>query len=245
MELPAQRRRRTARRPVGTRLVQGFAVPILLAGVAILFARPSSAQQQPIRFNHQVHVKQMTCIFCHRFYETREVAGRPELFRCMLCHAYPVSENPEAMKLRQFADQHQPLAWVRLTRLPPFVRFSHQRHVVAGKIACAACHGDIADATAPPTAPLVSISMNFCLNCHRSKAVQLDAGGLQALKADNLAAGVVAALQEVEHKRFHSSGDLLAAVSQSVSLGDAELRLIAGQVRPADPVTTDCFACHR
>lgn len=245
MELPGERRSRPAQRPAGTRLVQVLAVPIVLAGVMILCARPSSAQQQPIQFNHQVHVKQMTCIFCHRFYETREVAGRPELFRCMLCHAYPVSESPEAKKLRQFADERQPLAWVRLTRVAPFVRFSHQRHVVAGKVACAACHGDIARTTAPPAAPLVPISMNFCLNCHRSKAVQLDASAVQTLKADNLATGLVEALQDVEHKRFHSSGDLLAAVSQLAPLGDAERRLIAGQVRPADPVTTDCFACHR
>jgi hypothetical protein len=222
-------------------------VLLLLLSTLLTCPQVGSAQSQPIQFNHQIHVKQMTCVFCHRFYETREIAGRPELSRCMLCHAYPVSSSPEANKLRTFASERRQLTWVRLTRVAPFVRFSHQRHVAIGKVDCVACHGDIARATRPPTSPLVTISMQLCLDCHRAKALQLDAKALQALQAENLSKDTAEALQTLEHKRFRSSGDLLKAVAESAGRtpSDADQRLITGQLHQADPVTTDCFACHR
>lgn len=218
-----------------------------LSGVFLLGALSVATAEQPIQFNHRVHVNQMTCIFCHRLYETREMAGRPELFRCMLCHAYPVSKSPEAQKLHTLAGKERELAWIRLTRVAPFVRFSHQRHVVVGKVDCAACHGDIAQSTQPPSAPLVPINMQLCLDCHRAKMLQLAPDVLRALQSEQLSKHLLAAVKSLEGKRFRSSAELLGTLAKvsGAAPTEADDRLITGQLRPAKPVTTDCFACHR
>jgi predicted CXXCH cytochrome family protein len=224
-----------------------------IGGVAMLLGFlfvPNSirpAPPQPVQFGHEAHVKLMACDFCHRLYETSEMAGRPELFRCMLCHAYPVTDKPEAQHLRALAEQGRPLPWVRLTRLLPFVRFSHQRHVVVGQVDCQSCHGDIAQAAAPPRAPLVSITMQFCLDCHRAKAQQLAPGAVKTLQADALDAELLEAVQALARKRFQSPAELRAALTRSAGQApmDADAQRIAGLLRPANPVTTDCFACHR
>ncbi len=224
-----------------------LAVAVVLAGILYLPGPSGTAARQPIQFNHQVHTKVTGCAFCHRDVETREVAGKPELFRCMLCHAYVTSTGPEVNKLQEFAQRGQALPWIRQTRLLPFVRFSHQRHVVVGKVECKSCHGNIAQATVPPAQPLVTINMQFCLDCHRSKALQLSAGALQALKAGNLSQDVLGAVKDLEHQRFASSADLLAAVKRIAGSvpSEADKRRIVDQLHPAKPVTTDCFACHR
>ena len=95
MQLP------TVRSPVRAALLSLLRLGAFLLGLAALAGMLQAgallaAPQQPIAFNHQVHVKQMACVFCHRFYETREFAGRPEVSRCMLCHAYPVTKSPRS-----------------------------------------------------------------------------------------------------------------------------------------------------
>ncbi len=223
------------------------AMLLLLVSALITPTHAVPAPRQPVEFSHQVHVKRMTCIFCHRLYETQEVAGRPEVFRCMLCHRAEVTPDPEAKKLRALAEQHRPLAWVRLTRVPPFVRFSHQRHVAIGKVDCVACHGEIAQTTAPPAAPLISISMQFCLDCHRSPKLQLSAESVQALNGQDLQQRLLRAASELQHKRFGSSAALLESLSQQTGgpLSERERQAVSREIHPAAPVTTDCFACHR
>jgi predicted CXXCH cytochrome family protein len=246
MQLPIVRPRYRA---AGSSFAFKLAVTLLFLTGVVGLALPGTAQAgpaQPISFNHQVHVKQMTCIFCHRLYESREMAGRPELSRCMLCHAYPVSKSPEADKLRALAAKQEQIPWVRLTRVQPFVRFSHQRHVVVGKVECVSCHGDIAATTVPPRDPLVAINMQLCLDCHTSKTVQLAPGAPQALKAQNLRKRVLDEVLELERKRFHSSQEFLAKITRVAGpLSQAEERMVARQLHPARPVSTDCFACHR
>jgi predicted CXXCH cytochrome family protein len=230
---------------------RALAAPLLLGsivlGAGILPAGVRAGTPQPVQFNHRVHVQRMTCIFCHRFYETRENAGRPELSRCMLCHSAEVSASPEAQKLRVLAQQHRPLAWVRLTQFAPYVRFSHQRHVAVGKVDCGSCHGAIAQTEAPPPAALIAISMQLCIDCHRSPALQLTAESVQALKSGSLNSRLREALQELEHKRFGSSSEALAAVSQRAggALSEQDRQAIKAELHPAPAVSTDCFACHR
>jgi predicted CXXCH cytochrome family protein len=221
---------------------------LLVSGIsALVLAGPlHAAPAQPIKFNHQVHVKQMTCIFCHQLYETREIAGRPELSRCMLCHAYPVSKSPEVEHLRDFAAKKAEIPWVRLTRVQPFVRFSHQRHIVVGKVECVSCHGEIAATTAPPRSPLVTINMQLCLDCHTARTVQLAPGAAQALKAENLRRALLDSVQVMQRKRFHSGEEFLTRISQLAGpLSEAEARQVTRQLHPATKVSTDCFACHR
>lgn len=223
------------------------ALVALVAGTYYFAIPPAQAARQPIAFNHQVHVKLLNCDFCHAYYATREVAGRPSLTRCMLCHTYPVTDNPKAKAVNAFADKGQPIPWIRMTRVKPFVRFSHQRHVVVGQVACRKCHGPIAKATAPPARPLVPISMQFCLDCHVSKAQRLAGNAAEALADSHLDADLLDALHQLRRTRFTSGDELLAALRQRTGRlppAPAQQRIV-GQLVPAPPVTTDCFACHR
>ncbi|HKJ00316.1 MAG TPA: cytochrome c3 family protein [bacterium] len=228
-------------------MASALTVLVVAAVIWLMPAANGAVVQQPVRFSHAIHTKLMTCEFCHQYYPTRDVAGRPALVRCMMCHAYPVTTNPEAEKLQQFAADKREIPWVRLTRLPDFVHFSHQRHVVVGKVECKTCHGGIAQLTAPPTAPLVTIRMQFCLNCHQSRAVELTDRSLQALQADDLSPAVRQALPDFENKRFPTGADLIGALTQAVGAAPAgaERQQILGQVQAAPPVTSDCIGCHR
>jgi hypothetical protein len=218
-----------------TAFVMGFPIA---RGVAV---------QQPIRFNHQVHVKKEPCATCHRYVQTREAAGRPDLSICLECHTNPVGKSPEEEKLRQLARENLPLRWTRLYRVPKHVRFSHQRHVAVGKIECETCHGNIAGTTAPPEEPLVRIAMEFCLACHRSEGLRLTGAALQALRGGEMEAGRIELLLPLENKRFRSAGELSQALRRLApeAFPESEVQAILARLLPAGPVSTDCIACHR
>jgi hypothetical protein len=58
----------------------------------------------------------------------------------------------------------QPIEWVRIHKLPDFVAFDHRPHLYAG-IACQKCHGPIE--TMERVRQVRSLSMGWCVNCHR------------------------------------------------------------------------------
>ena len=230
------------------RWLSAIAAGALLGAVLLLLAPlRSPAVQQPIRFNHQVHVKKEPCTTCHRTVLTRETAGRPDLTLCLECHTNPVTQSPEEEKLRQLAREQRPLRWGRLYRVPTHVRFSHQRHVVVGKVECEACHGDIAGTTAPPPRPLVKIRMEFCLDCHRAPGLRLTGASLRALREGAMEAGRMERLLPLENKRFRSGRELSQALQRLApgTFPEREVEAIRAQLRPAGPVSTDCIACHR
>jgi hypothetical protein len=158
-----------------------------------------------------------------------------------------MTENPEAAKILKFVEERREIPWLRLTSLPDFVHFSHQRHVVVAKVECKVCHGEIAQMTAPPAAPLVAIRMQFCLDCHQSKAVALTPRAVQTLQAADLPAELQDALPDFENKRFPTSANLVDALAQvaGTALADKQRQQIVSQVQPAPPATTDCIGCHR
>ena len=141
------------------RNVSFIGIGILILVVFFFSNTDGKNLSQPLQFSHQAHVEvqKQACETCHRYFKTREVAGKPAIAICMECHTNPVSKSPEEEKLRRIADTLNRLDWLRVTRVPPHVRFSHKRHIVVAKLACETCHGDIAKLTAPPTEPLIQI----------------------------------------------------------------------------------------
>lgn len=238
-----------SRRPrIGS--VVGLTVLGVLAVAGVFFVlggTPGASLEQPIRFNHKAHLKKEPCKTCHRFYTSREVAGRPRLAICMECHTNPVTKSAEEEKLRDISERKGELAWVRITRVPRHVRFSHQRHVVAGKVPCRTCHGAIAEATEPPARPLVDITMDFCIGCHRARKVWLAREVFQLLAEAAVEPELIAELGELRYRRFATAEKLLTAVEGVAKnrLGGANLKLLKGGIRPAPPVLVDCIACHR
>lgn len=154
-------------------LLAGCVSLLLVAAVAWTFSprwtdvgyRP----RQPVAFDHRLHAGELAidCRYCHRAVETGPVAGVPETRVCMNCH-HLVGRRSEALAaVRESAESGEPIRWIRVHDLPDYVFFDHSRHLAAG-VACARCHGDVA--AMREVMQVESLSMKWCLDCHRSPA---------------------------------------------------------------------------
>lgn len=129
--------------------------------------------EQPLAFSHLRHVGQagMDCQYCHVYARRGPVAGIPSVQRCVQCHFVIAKDQPEIGRLMDFWNRKEPIPWVRVHRLPDYVRFSHQRHVTSG-VQCQTCHGDVGRMdVAVQIAPL---TMGWCLTCHDDRQAPRD-----------------------------------------------------------------------
>jgi hypothetical protein len=137
------------------------------------------------------------CLYCHSAADKSRHAGIPAMNVCMNCHsgvtaslaAYKQEEaaaaaqqrpaqtviSPELQKLYDAmaldetlfpkADQTpKPIAWKRVHKLPDFVYFDHRAHITAA-VQCQQCHGPIE--TMERVRQHETLSMGWCVNCHR------------------------------------------------------------------------------
>ncbi|MGZ3421050.1 MAG: cytochrome c3 family protein [Polyangiales bacterium] len=125
--------------------------------------------RQPIAFDHRHHVRdvEIDCRFCHAGAETSRNAGVPPTKLCMGCHAQIWNDAPVLAPLRESVAKNEPIRWVRVNTLPDHVFFDHSIHVARG-VGCETCHGRV-DQMAQVQAT-ESLSMSFCLDCHRDPA---------------------------------------------------------------------------
>jgi cytochrome c553 len=133
---------------------------------------------QPIKFSHKVHAgqNQTSCLYCHFNAEQSKFAGIPSASVCMNCHII-VKEGSrsgkyEIDKIYQAIDNNKPIKWIKVHNLPDHVFFSHAQHVVAGKVDCIKCHGDVA--SMDQMVQVNDLSMGWCVKCHRETGVQFD-----------------------------------------------------------------------
>ena len=136
------------------------------------------------------------CLYCHHGAEVSRTAGLPATETCLNCHRYVTArlslirdENAAAQEekrepktivsdeLKELFDalavddemnpdpaRAQPIEWVRVHDLPDFVYFNHGAHVHAG-VDCQECHGPVE--TMDRVRQYSSLSMGWCVNCHR------------------------------------------------------------------------------
>ena len=127
-----------------------------------------STPQQPIYFDHRVHVEQVgvDCAFCHRTASTGVTAGYPDVEQCIGCHVVVSrgERTDEIEKLRQAWIGQRPIDWQRIHRLPDHSRFPHAAHVQAG-VPCADCHGAVEQMG--QVVQTRSLKMGDCVDCHR------------------------------------------------------------------------------
>lgn len=143
--------------------------------------------EQPIKFSHKIHAGQngINCVYCHSGVEKSKVANVPSANVCMNCHKYikqgPVTGTAEIAKIyaaldynpetQVYGPNQKPIKWVRVHTLPDLVYFNHSQHVVVGQVACATCHGPVAEMdTIRQFSPL---TMGWCVDCHRKTEVQM------------------------------------------------------------------------
>lgn len=146
------------------------AAALVVAAAYLLFASRSRASPaQPVAFSHQSMVpKGIPCLYCHADALRSAAAGIPSVQSCMGCHAQIATDKPGVQALTAYWNRQEPIPWVRVNRLPRFVYFSHQVHVVAGGLNCERCHGDVGNMTV--VRPVVKMNMGWCLRCHTQQS---------------------------------------------------------------------------
>ncbi len=144
----------------------------------------AAAPAQPIAFNHKLHIQtaKLACNDCHEPRGNGSAVAMPQPAKCMLCHAAIATDKPDIKRLAEAAKNEEPIAWVRVYRVPSFVTFSHKTHTSAGNT-CEECHGPVAERTA--IALEKNISMGGCIACHQAKAAPVGCDTCHAAMSKN------------------------------------------------------------
>ena len=127
---------------------------------------------QPVPFSHATHADQMgiDCRYCHSAVEQSWYSNIPAAGLCMNCHGQVLKDDPRLALVRESALTGKPIPWVQVHKLPEFVYFNHSVHVNRG-VSCYECHGQLNKMEEVRHAQ--SLSMTFCLDCHRDPAARL------------------------------------------------------------------------
>ncbi len=129
--------------------------------------------EQPIPISHRVHAstRQISCLFCHDTADRSADAGMPGTEKCLLCHHIIIHNFAPIQKIHEYNERNEAVPWVRVYRLPAYVRFNHQMHL-AGGIDCSHCHGDVK--RMDRIRQVQKINMGFCIDCHRTEQAPVD-----------------------------------------------------------------------
>jgi hypothetical protein len=153
---------------------------------------------QPIHYSHKIHAgaNQIECKYCHSSARVSKHSGIPSLNVCMNCHKniadYNGEEDLENGYTKEFYTKEikklydavgwdeenqaytgdtKPVKWVRIHNLPDFVYFNHAQHVQVGGIECQTCHGPVEEMEIMYQHS--SLTMGWCINCHRETNVKV------------------------------------------------------------------------
>jgi hypothetical protein len=160
---------------------------------------------QPIYYSHKVHagINQISCLYCHGAAWDSKHAAIPSVNVCMNCHktittyekgpqlydaaGKEINGTAEIAKLHEAAgfdpknpakwdpSNAKPVEWVKIHNLPDHVYFNHSQHVVAGKVQCQSCHGEVT--AMDEVKQVAELSMGWCVNCHRETKVDFNYSG--------------------------------------------------------------------
>ncbi len=168
---------------IGGALIGGYLATCLFAAVHPTTVNVGYQPKQPVPFSHKLHVGQLKfdCRYCHNTVEQAGHAAIPATATCGNCHggnrvkkdasgkAVSLSNvhiNSELLEpVRKSLETMKPIHWIRVHNLPDFVYFNHSAHINQG-VSCVSCHGRI-DKMEVVTR-VKSLSMKWCLDCHRN-----------------------------------------------------------------------------
>ena len=83
----------------------------------------------------------------------------------MNCHKLIKTDSELLKPIRESWETGRPMEWVRVHNLPDYAYFNHSVHIKKG-VGCISCHGNIAEMEV--VAQEKSLSMGWCLDCHRN-----------------------------------------------------------------------------
>jgi hypothetical protein len=154
----------------------GFYITNSLVNDALAIGRSQGySPDQPIKFSHKIHAGQngTDCLYCHSSAESSKSAGIPSASVCMNCHLIvrngTRSGSFEIAKIIKAYESGQAIDWIRIHNLPDHAYFNHSQHVGVGGLQCQQCHGQIQEMDR--VEQISDLSMGWCINCHRQKAV--------------------------------------------------------------------------
>jgi hypothetical protein len=155
-------------------------VPFLAIGVGYAVMRSqyvteaSITRDQPVPFSHEHHVTGLglDCRYCHASVERSAVAGVPPTETCMTCHSQLYTQAEMLEPVRTSLADNRPIHWQRVNVLPDYVYFDHSIHIAKG-VGCTTCHGPVGTMALMRQAQ--SLTMGWCLNCHRDPTPYLRA----------------------------------------------------------------------
>jgi hypothetical protein len=169
-------------------------------------------QNPPFSHEHHVAGLGIDCRYCHSFVEVSSSAGLPPTHTCMSCHSHIWTNADLLAPVRKSYAENVPLVWNRVTDVPDYVYFHHGVHIAKG-VGCASCHGDVG--RMPLTFKAKSLTMRFCLDCHRDPAPNLRPAS---------------AIYETEWSRTETTPSP-ESLSEAYHIGNRKL--------------TECSICHR
>jgi hypothetical protein len=131
------------------------------------WANVGYAPVQPVPYSHALHAGQLgiDCRYCHSNVEKSGFANLPTSQTCMNCHSQVKADSPLLAPIRKSYETGEPVPWVQIHAVPDYVYFNHSVHVTRG-ISCVECHGRVDQMEV--VAQDKSLTMGFCLECHRN-----------------------------------------------------------------------------
>lgn len=147
----------------------GLAVGLYFYYFTPEYSRVGYQPFQEISFSHKTHSGELKidCRYCHYLVEESWYAGMPEASICMNCHNQALTRDERLETVKRSASEGLKIQYTRAHRLADYVWFSHSVHTRRG-IGCVNCHGEVQ--TMERTYQAKSLSMKFCINCHRNPA---------------------------------------------------------------------------
>lgn len=172
-------------------------VSVLTAGWTVFPRALYKSSPQPLQFNHKVHAEKAgsECSSCHEIRADGSFSGIPGIANCAGCHPEPQGTSlAEKTLVEKYVKPNVEIPWHGYYRQPINARFSHVRHVKAGKLKCETCHGDHGKSSSLPPyeenrisgysrriwgakilrvniRPDEGMKMSDCENCHAQRGV--------------------------------------------------------------------------
>jgi len=123
-------------------------VASLIAGWVIFPKLLYSKKDQPINFNHLLHMAEVDdgCQSCHFLRTDGSFSGIPGLKQCIGCHDEIQGESKdEAIFVEEYVQKGREVPWLIYSRQQDCVFFSHAAHIKGADMDCVTCHGHIGE----------------------------------------------------------------------------------------------------
>jgi len=148
----------------------------------------------------------------------------------MVCHVAIKAETEKMKPVIMSYDEGKPIKWIRLNKLPEFVKFNHNSHVLVN-IDCSTCHGNVE--TMARVYRTRDFTMKWCLDCHRNPEEYI-------IKSREISGIFI--FDEKKMERDYLSG-IAGNLTSTVNLENSK-DVLKYAVKEAGKGPENCSACH-